>query len=405
MPKQRNKGNGEGSIYQLNKDKWRGLLTIGRDTNGKLIRKSFTGNSKKEVDTLMSDYKLKRDRGLLPSDEKITLEEWFYLWLFTYRVNDLKPSSFEKYEGIYRNYIKGSVIGKKKLRQLRTTHIQDYYNTLLASGITINDKHKDIAPSTIKNINKTLKAALTMALKQNYIPINYCSNIVLPKEEIIINDDEDKEISFLTLEEQKRFIKAISNHRLRGILLFALGTGLRMGELLALKWSDIKDNNVSVTKSLKEVAIYTDNNTKRSWKLLIQTPKTKASIRKVPIPNNITEELDHHRAKQNIEKLKAGRVYQDNNYIFCNELGLPLNSSNLRKCYKRLLNKADISHKTFHSLRHTYATRLFENNVSVKTVQQLLGHSSINTTMNIYIHVTNSFKEQEIDKINNSFVL
>src|SRR3712207_2264049 len=121
MVKKRSKANGEGTIYKYEKNGktyYRGMLTLGRNEDGKLIRKSFNSTKKQDVINKMAEYKTKNNAGLLPSDDKITLQQWFYTWLFDFRINDLKPSSFERYEGIYRNYIKDSIIGKKKLFDL-----------------------------------------------------------------------------------------------------------------------------------------------------------------------------------------------------------------------------------------------------------------------------------------------
>lgn len=167
MPKSRSKANGEGTIYKYEKNGkayYRGMLTIGYDENGKLIRKSFNGSKKQEVVNKMAEYKAKSNAGLLPSNDKITLQQWFYTWLFDFRINDLKPSSLERYEGIYRNYIKDTQIGKKKLADLRAADIQMYYNSLFKSNKTAD---------TIKMINKNLKTCLNEALKQGYVAKNY----------------------------------------------------------------------------------------------------------------------------------------------------------------------------------------------------------------------------------------
>ena len=117
------RANGEGSInkYIVNgvQKGWRASISAGRDENGKLIRKQFYGKTQKEVKQKLEDYKKDLSLGALPSDDKLTLEQWYYTWLFDYRIKDLKPKSFEKYEGIYRNYIKDTTLGKIKLKDLR----------------------------------------------------------------------------------------------------------------------------------------------------------------------------------------------------------------------------------------------------------------------------------------------
>lgn len=154
--KPRSKANGEGTIYTTTKNGklyYKATLTIGVNDEGKLIRKSFCSYKKQEVINRMAEYKTQLNNGLISSDDKITLEQWFHTWLFEFRINELKDTSFERYEGIFRNYIKGSILGKKKLSDIRTAHIQSYYNTLAEQGKSTN---------TIKTLNKTLKTCLMM---------------------------------------------------------------------------------------------------------------------------------------------------------------------------------------------------------------------------------------------------
>lgn len=390
MPKARSKANGEGTIYKFtknNKTYYRGMLSVGYDENGKLIRKSFTGAKKQDVVNKMAEYKAKNNNGLLPSDDKITLQQWFHTWLFDFRINDLKPSSLERYEGIYRNYIYNSPIGKKALTNLRAADIQSYYNALTSSGKS---------PSNIRMINKALKASLNEALKQNYIVKNYCDSITLPK----VSKSED--IVVFTKEEQKDLILYLNRHKLKMLIVMALGTGLRQGELLALKWSDIDfaNNTVSVSKSIKLVYIV-DKDGNRKSSILEQTPKTKSSIRTIPVPSNIIDELKLYKKEQ--EKKSESELYKDNDIIFADDTGNYLDSRYLSKRYTKLLKEAEIDYKKFHSLRHTYATRLFETGIPIKTVQVLMGHSDIKTTMNIYTHVMPEEKTKAVEKLNSLF--
>lgn len=238
------KSNGEGSIYKDSKGRWCSVLTIGRNEEGKLKRKYFYGKTKKEVSDKLTEYKYKNMNDMLPIDESITIEQYFKYWLFEYKINEVKPSTITRYEGIYRRYIKSSQISNIKLKDLRAAHLQNYYNTL------INDKI--ISSSTILTINKVLKSAFTQAIKEGYLLKNYCTMVSLPKK---VKKDE---IVYFTIEEQKAFIQACNGYRLEALFLFALGTGLRLGELLALKWSDIDfiNKTVSVNKSLRQEKVF-----------------------------------------------------------------------------------------------------------------------------------------------------
>lgn len=390
------KANGEGSIqkyYQDGKLKgWRGTVSYGYDDKGKLRRKQFYGKTKQEVLDKMTKFQYKQNIGQLPTDDKITLQEWFHAWLFDFRINDLKPSSFERYEGIYRNYIEDSPIGKMKLLDLRAPHIQSYYNDLLAEDISI---------SVINTINGFLNTCLKEAERQNYIPSNYCKSIRLPKE------TKSESYTVFTLDEQMKFLEAIRGHKYEMAFKLNLGTGLRLGELLALKWTDIDfiNNTLTVNKSIKRVT-FVDKNGNRENKIIEQTPKTETSYRTIPIPKNIMNNLKLYMKKQSAIEKENEEFYNNSvDYIFCNKFGNPLDPKLLPRNFKSVLRKAGLREIKYHSLRHTYATRLFEAGVPIKTVQALMGHSDITTTMNIYTHVMPEQKSQAVEKINDLFVL
>lgn len=387
------RANGEGSInkYIVNgvQKGCRASISAGRDENGKLIRKQFYGKTQKEVKEKLDDFKKQLSLGALPTDDKITLEQWYYTWLFDYRIKDLKPKSFEKYEGIYRNYIKGTSLGRIKLKDLRATHIQQYYNKLT----DIDNK----PPSIIRGLNTRLKPCLSEAEKQGYTQKNYCKLVTLPK------DNSSKEIKVLTPEQQSRFIAAIKGHNLEILFLVALGTGLRIGELLGLKWSDIDftTNNLTVNRTITRAK----NPTTGKYEILEQLPKTKNALRTVPIPTNIILRLKDHKLKQNKYRLKVGEAYFNNDYVFANDFGYVLDDKRPGRNLNSILKSLGIEPMKFHALRHTYATRLFEANVPPKTVQVLMGHSDISITLDIYTHVMEDTKLEAVEKLNEIFAL
>lgn len=383
------RGNGEGSIGKY-KNGWRSRIMIGYNEDGKPIRKEFFGKTRKEVQNKLDEYKNQLNNGIIPSDDKITLSEWYYTWLWDFRKKDLKPKSFQRYECIYRNYVDNTELGKIKLVDLRALHLQKYYNKLME----VNNK----PASTIKSINTKLKTCLTEAEKQGYIQKNWCKLVTLPK------DNNVKEINILTQEEQNRFIKAIENHPLEVLFLLDLGTGLRLGELLGLKWSDInfKEENLKVNRTIQRITEI-DKSGNRTSKIIEQTPKTKNAIRTIPIPHDIFLKLKVHKKKQLEEKLLAGELYYDNDYVFCNELGYPMDDKKPGRNLKSILKKLDIEPIKFHALRHTYATRLFEANVNPKTVQVLMGHYDISMTMDIYTHVMENQKIEAVEELNKIF--
>lgn len=386
------RSNGEGSIVKNMRNGiqigWRASITIGTDDKGKLIRKQFTGKTQQDVKNKLQEYKKQMLMGVL-NEDKLTVSDWFYSWLFDYRKQDLKPKSFQRYHGIYKNYIESTDFGNIKLNDLRTTHLQRHYKKLLDNGVT---------PTTIRQINTNLKTCLNEAERQGYIQKNWCKLVTLPKKE------DNKEVKVLTKQEQEKFLEAIKGHELELLYIVALGTGLRIGEILGLKWSDIdfKNNELHVNRSLQKAAIYENDKIVR-YEVQETTPKTKNSLRTIPVPQNIIKKLRAHKKEQNELILLLQEEYDNKNYVFCNKLGRPIEDKRPGRNLKTILTSIGIEPIKFHALRHTYATRLFEAGIPPKTVQHLMGHADIETTMNIYTHVMKEQKLEAIDKINSIF--
>ncbi|KHD34205.1 recombinase XerC [Clostridium acetobutylicum] len=376
------------------KEYYRTTVTIGRDANGKLIRKEFYGKNKKEAEEKKNLYLNNIKNGLNTDYANVILGELMYIWLFeVVRVSsNIKPSTFNRYEGIYRNYIKDSDIYGIKLMDIKQLTLQRYYNKLYNSGKSSN---------VIKNLNKLLKSFFYYEVDEGYLVKNPCGKrLVIPGEQKVSN----KEIEVFSDSEIKTLIKALNGNNLKGLILIALGTGLRRGELLALKWSNLDEKSLTlnIEKSISQISVI-DKDGKRKYKTIEQTPKTINSIRKVPIPKNIMHVFEEQKILQKKNKLKAGTSYEDSDYIFTTENGKILNGRNVLRAYERILKNAGIKYKKFHALRHTYATKLFERGEDLKTVQMLLGHSDISITSNIYTHVMPEKKISAAEKLNDLF--
>ena len=383
---------GEGSIYFLeSKNCYTSVLQIGITKEGKRKRKYFYGKTKKEVKKKMDDYKLLNPISGGKINE-FTVSEWFKYWLFNIKKRDIKPKSFERYESLYRNYIEGSEIGNIPLYKLKLNNLQVYYNRLLDEGKS---------PQTIIQINTKLKTCLTEAERSGYIEKNYCKLIVLPK----VKKENKKEV--FTQEEQKQFIEMIKGDSMEVLFLVAIGTGLRIGELLGLKWSDIDFNKrvLTVNRALQKGYIFNDEG-KKQLQTTLNEPKTINAFRDVPIPTNIFSRLEEYKINQDDVKKSNKLAYKDNDFIFCNDIGKPLDLKQPPRRFKKIQTNMGIPKDEqikFHGLRKTYATRLFENRIPPKTVQTLMGHSSIDITLDIYTQVMEKEKLKAIDKIDSIF--
>lgn len=352
---------------------YRVTKTVGHKADGTPIRKPFYGNGKKDANNKAIEYMNKLKNGLTLDFETVVIDELIYKWLFQVKRNEVKPSSFQSYEGTYRNYIKDSDIAQIKVYNAKSIQIQEYYNKL----------GKSKTYSQIKKLNKLLKQFFFYAEREGFILKNPCNNITIPGKSV--KKSVKPEIEYFNEEEIEQLKKAFKNHKFKNLILMALGTGLRQGELLALRWENVHldDKYLEVKETVKTVYVFDDKGNKE-LKTIYNTPKTSNSIRKVDLPDNLIDMLS--------------KMKKDSEFVF-NENGEPISAKTLWGNWKKVLSENNINYKKFHALRHTYATMLLSRGVDLKTVQDLMGHSDIAITQ-IYLHVLPKTKVAAVNRIN-----
>lgn len=381
------RGAGEGSITQRKDGMWQGAVTVGRNKNGTQKRKYFYGKTRAEVSkkitTALKD--LQEGNFIDPSGET-TLKQWLTHWLWIYKKNDLKPTTFEQYEVLLRKYLYQE-LGKVKLTELTTDKLQTLYNCM---------KDRGLSAKTIRTLNVVVHAGLKQAIWNGLIHKNITEQITLPKEEY-------KEMRVLSKDEQRKLIDVIKEDRMGTAILFSLMTGVRRGELLSLKWSDIDMDKrmVFVRRTVNRVKNYGDG--AKKTKLVISDTKTAKSRRMIPIVDSLFEFLQKHKAAQDKEKILAGELYEDNDLVFATEIGKLIDPGNFNRTFSRMIKKAGIAHANLHSLRHTFATRSLEAGVNIKVLQELMGHSSMSVTADVYSHVMTEVKIEEMKKLGDIF--
>lgn len=393
------RSNGEGSIIKRQDGRWSAYISNVLDpSTGKLKRKYFYGKTQKEVLNKLTEARNKQNTGRVIDPVKITLGEFLDLWLQEFKKPILRPSTYESYEYIIRLHIKPS-LGNILLKDLKPEQVQIYYNQKLKNGRVDKSTRPDLSVRTIRYIHTILKQALEQAVKNQYIDKNIASLTSIPPK-------KKKEVRVLSVEEQKHFLEHLCNIRLRAAFQLALASGVRLGELLALQWSDInfEEGTIHITKSLRRIKTF-DKNSSTKTAIIFQEPKTESGKRYIPIPPSILLSLKEHKKKQNEEKLLLGECYMDNNLVFCTEFGKPLEPRNFTRLFYSITKKSNLEGVNFHALRHTYATRLLEANEHPKVVQELLGHSSITMTLDIYSHVMPDVKKAAAHKIDFLFAV
>ena len=314
---------------------------------------------------------------MVAEPSKYTVADWVGFWLETYKKQSVKAGTYDMYYGAYTRYIK-PVIGHYKLDSLNPIVVQKFINDLAEKSL---NNQSGLSQSSLQKILITLSQAYDKAISLNILYENPCKNIVMPRK-------EKRQAVAFTQDEQQRFIKnCTSGTVFENMFVFAFYTGLRLGELQALTWDDINnDGTISVSKSLSVVNTY--GNSERKSKTVISDPKTKNGHRVIPL---------NKKAKKIIAMQKKNNS-NNSPFIFCSSVGTPLIKRNIYRAFNRILEKSDIkSHVTVHSMRHSFATRLLEKGADIKTVSELLGHKSIQITLDIYSHVSGNLKTKTVN--------
>src|SRR5215217_5015682 len=362
MAKKKSRGNGDGDVYaRKNKDGkiigYRGTYWVQTADGPK--RRYVSGKSKAETRAALNKARADRDGGFVYDAGKLTLGEYLSRWLTDSVKGTVRRSTFVRYESIVRRHI-SPTLGRLKLNNLTPAHVRGLYR----------DKSESLSPRSVNYIHVTLHKALKQAVMDGLIPRNVTDAVKAPQ---VLR----REVKPLTATQVRALLSAASGDPLEALYVVAVHTGLRQGELLGLKWSDVnlETSTLSVQRSLDTDGTF-------------NPPKRNKSRRTVKLTGQAVEALKSHRARQNEERLCLGSLWEDHDLIFPNRLGKPMNADNLyHREFKPLLMKAGLSGFTFHSLRHTCATLLCSKNVNPKIVQEMMGHATISQTMDTYSHL------------------
>ena len=366
----RRRGNGEGSITRRKDGLYMARYWIETPNGSK--RKTIYGKKREEVADKLARALAERADGIVYDDENVTVGEYLDSWLTGSVWGSVRQSTFDRYESAVRLHIKPA-LGRLKLKKLTPAHVQCFYQDRLDAGL---------APASVHKLHTILHKALSQAAQWNMVPRNVTELVTAPRP-------APQEMKTLSAEETRRFLEAARSDKLEALYVLAVTTGMRQGELLALKWqdADLENATISVRRTL----------TRNGGRLLLGEPKTKNSRRTIRLTEAAVRALRQHLVRQMEHMQRLGDLYQDQGLVFGSEIGTLINPSNLRKrSFATLLKQAGLSPIRFHDLRHTCATLLFLRNVHPKFVQELLGHANIAITLDTYSHVISGMGDQTV---------
>lgn len=367
--------------YQKNKKKYyKFQLYVGTDQlTGKRIKTTRSGfSTKKEAQLALSRLQLEIERGDFRKKSVDTFNDVYELWIEQYK-NTVQESTLVKTKGIFKNHILPS-FGEYKIDKINVQvcqkHLNEWFEKL--------QKYR-----TVKSYaSKVFDYAVTLGI----ISDNYMNRVTMPKK---IKQPVEEEINYYTKEQLIHFLKCLEsekNYKAYALFRLLAFSGMRKGEALALTWNDLnfKEDEVRINKAL---ARGEDN------RLYVKTTKTKSSIRTIKMDRNTMEVLQEWKKRQKQDYLVLGyNTLQPKQLVFSNEINSYLQPTKTRKWMLHIQNKFNLEKITTHGLRHTHCSLLFEAGASIKEVQDRLGHSDVQTTMNIYTHVTEKAKEVAAEK-------
>jgi integrase len=375
MAEKKQRGHNEGSVYYVeSRGRWVAEISI---SPGK--RKKFYCKTKQEAIRKKNEALRELERGTLATGPQQKIKDYIEHWLEEVHKPKIRISSYVKYKKLTNSYIIPE-LGEVQLQKLTPQQVQSLYTKM---------GKRDLSPKTINSVHGLLHKALDNAVRWSLVSRNVCDLVSPPR---VVK----RKIQPLTLDQARQLLEAARGHRLEGLLTLAVVTGMRRGELLALRWSDVdlERRTLFVGRTVDYIAHYGYVETE---------PKTESGKRHILLPAFMIEVLKTHQVLQLEQQQAIGENWEDLGLVFCDLEGGYVNSRYLLVLFKRLLIDAGLPHMHFHDLRHSAATLLMSMGVNIKVIQELLGHSDIVTTLGIYGHVLPSMQEGAMDKWDSEF--
>jgi integrase len=353
----RKRANGEGTLFRRSDGIWIGRLTLS-DGRPKQVSAKTQAVAKRKLE----EARVAVAQGLPVTSDRETVGDFLQRWLVNSIKDNRRRKTYEGYEGNVRLHIT-PYLGRVPLSRLTPKEVQ---------GLMITLRQKGLSPRSVQYVRATLRAGLQQALKWGLVARNAAALVDPPRV-------EHDEVEPLTPEEARRFLDAVSGDRLCALYSVAMALGLRQGEALGLRWEDIDlaEGQLRVRVQLQRA----------DGKFDLVDVKTRRSKRPVDLPAPLVEQLRAHRTRQLQERLLMGERWEDWGLVFTTSWGMPLHRSDVTRRFQRALSRLGLPRKRFHDLRHTCASLLLAQGVPLHEVSELLGHSGIQITKDVYGHL------------------
>ena len=373
MSGRRRRSNGEGSVFRRSDGMWVAQVDLGW-IGGQRRRKAVYASTERAVLVKRDELRAQRARGVNLAAPPTTVADWLVHWLATMKSSDgTSLATRARYEQIIRVHLVPQ-LGSVKLAALSPRHVQN-----LLTGL-----QETVAPATVVKVHGVLRNALADAERMDLVGRNVAKAVRTPRLPRL-------ERRALTPVEAALLLAQFKEDRFEAVFVIALSTGLRRGEVLGLRWQnvDLKGRVLFVRQTVQRV----------DGRLRFVPPKTHRSARPVPLPLFAVAALEAQWARQTNDKLMAGPVWEDHGLVFASEIGTPLEPRNINRRFYVARSAAGLDWVRLHDLRHAFATYLLDQGEGLRTVMDLLGHSTIRLTADTYGHVLPSRARAAADAI------
>lgn len=315
--------------------------------------------------------------GLFTEPTKLTLGDYLLGRWLPGRSASLRASTFDAYRRSVELHVIPA-LGHLKIQQLAPDHLDRFYADLLRSGL---------APKTVRNLHTTLHKALKDAVRKNLVVRNVADSADPPR----LKRAGEGEMKTWTPEQLHTFLEGMANHRLRAAFLLGATTGMRRGEVLGLRWSDIdfETRRLTVNQTVLNVA----------YKITIGSPKTARSRRTIALDPETLRVLQEHRRHQSVERLAMERAYVDQDLVFAREDGQPTHPDLFSQTFQRAVKRLGLPTIRLHDLRHTHATMGLAAGIPIKIMSTRLGHATTAFTQDVYMHSVPAMEDSAADQI------
>ncbi|MEV4990201.1 tyrosine-type recombinase/integrase [Pseudarthrobacter sp. LMD1-1-1.1] len=386
------RANGEGSIYKRESDgRYVGALTYPHPETGKSCRKVFYGKTRADVRTKMREASDRLEEGQPVADSKATVAQWLTHWTATtLAASHRKESTRSLYRTLATKHVMPEPFGALKLDRLKPSDVEALVLNLRSRTKQVPadggglEEVRALSDSTIRTTYTVLRSALDGAVRDGLLARNPAAMIRRPGV-------KRTEAKHLSPTEVRSLLRAAQSSRYHSALLLIAATGIRRGECLALRWADI-DHDAGVLRIRGTLS-------RSGGRLVVTEPKSERSRRLLPLTPVTAALLTAHRKAQVTERLHAGSEWTDTGFVFTTETGQPVDPRNLYRVAQSAAKRTGLDGIGIHSLRHSAATAMLEAGVNIKAVSDLLGHSSVSITGDIYGHTSDESARAAVTRL------